>query len=175
MTLRSHWNSRWNILLALPSTFTSCLSAAIFKNRLIVYLIFNVIFWQILRHLTRGRWKWILKGRGTGPPVLTDLGVTVLPGLGGGHLHNLARSSFQHHKAIFAQGWALHGVGGGGPGIARLEVKVCICHHCWGGQVRTRSLVTSKTAIYNCSAHRFMTGIVRRNWQKRYNWNGTTV
>lgn len=136
--------------------FISCVF--IFKNRLIVYLIFNVIFWQILRHLTRRRWKWILKDRGAGPPVLTDLGVTVLPGLGGGHLHNLARSSFQHHKAIFAQGWALHGVGGGGPGIARLEVKVCICHCCWGGQVRKRSLVTSKNAIYNCSAHCFMSG-----------------
>lgn len=60
----------------------------------------------------------------------------MLASLGGGHLNDLARSSFQHNKAIFAQGWALHGVGGGCPGITRLEVQVCICHACCGSKHR---------------------------------------
>lgn len=61
--------------------------------------------------------------------------MAVLPGLGGGHLHDLAGSSFQHDKAVFAQSRALHGVSGGRPRIAGLEVQLCIGHACggWGG------------------------------------------
>lgn len=67
-------------------------------------------------------------------PRFTDLSVAVLASFGGGHLDNLAGSTFQHHKAIFAQGRALHGVGSGCPSITRLEVQLCICHACCGGQ-----------------------------------------
>ena len=65
---------------------------------------------------------------------ITDLSVAVLAGLGGGHLDDLAGSAFQHHKAVFAQGRALHGVGGGRPGITCLEVQLCVCHACCGGE-----------------------------------------
>ncbi len=65
---------------------------------------------------------------------LTDLSVAVLASLGGGHLDDLAGSALQHNEAVFTQGRALHGEGGGCPGITRLEVQVCICHACCGGQ-----------------------------------------
>lgn len=127
----------------------------IFQNRLIVYLILNVTFWHNITDIATSHSGEVgvnLEDRGAGPSVWTDLGVTVLASLGGGHLHNLARTSFQHHKAILAQSGALHGVGVGGPGIACLEVKVCICHHCWGSQVSTRPLDTSKNAR-RCSCY----------------------
>lgn len=56
--------------------------------------------------------------------------MAVFSGLGGGHLHDLAGSSLQHHEAVLAQGRALLGEGGGCPGIACLEVDVCVCHTC---------------------------------------------
>lgn len=62
--------------------------------------------------------------------IFTDLSMAVLASLGGGHLNDLAGSPFQQHKAILAQGGALHGVGGGCPGITCLEVQICICHVC---------------------------------------------
>ena len=67
-------------------------------------------------------------------PPFTHLGVAVLARLGGGHLHDLAGSPFQHNEAVLAQGRALHGVGGGCPGIAGLEIQICICHTCWRRQ-----------------------------------------
>jgi hypothetical protein len=50
-----------------------------------------------------------------------DLGVTVLSGLGGGHLDNLAGTVLDDDKAVLPQGRALHGVGLGGTGIGALE------------------------------------------------------
>lgn len=53
----------------------------------------------------------------------------MLAGFGGGHLDDLAGTSLQDHKAVFAQGAALLGVGGGGPGIASCEINIWICHY----------------------------------------------
>ena len=50
-----------------------------------------------------------------------DLGVTVLSGLGGGHLDDLARAVLDADEAVLPQGRALHGVGQGGTGIGALE------------------------------------------------------
>ena len=50
-----------------------------------------------------------------------DLGVTVLAGLGGGHVDNLARAALDNDVTVLPQGRTLHGVGGGGTGIGGLE------------------------------------------------------
>ena len=50
-----------------------------------------------------------------------DLGVAVLAGLGGGHLHDLARAVLDNDEAVLPQCRALHGEGGGGTGIGALE------------------------------------------------------
>jgi hypothetical protein len=47
-----------------------------------------------------------------------DLGVTVLAGLGGGHVDNLARAALDNDVTVLPQGRALHGEGGGGTGLA---------------------------------------------------------
>merc|ERR1712029_939006 len=52
-----------------------------------------------------------------------DFGVTVLTGLGGGHLHNLARAALNHNKSVFTQSRTLHRVGGRSSSISRLEIK----------------------------------------------------
>uniref|UniRef100_A0A8C3IBM0 G protein pathway suppressor 2 n=1 Tax=Chrysemys picta bellii TaxID=8478 RepID=A0A8C3IBM0_CHRPI len=52
------------------------------------------------------------------------LGVAMLAGLRGGHLDDLAGTPLEHHEPIFAEGRALHGEGGGSPGVAGLEVQV---------------------------------------------------
>jgi len=54
------------------------------------------------------------------------LGVSVLAGLGGGHLYNFAGVTLQHHVPVLTQGGALHGVGGGGAGLAGREVEIGI-------------------------------------------------
>lgn len=50
-----------------------------------------------------------------------DLGVTVLAGLGGGHLDNLARAVLDDDEAVLPQSRTLHGVGLRGTGIGALE------------------------------------------------------
>lgn len=50
-----------------------------------------------------------------------DLGVTVLAGLRGGHLNDLARAVLDDDEAVLPQSRALHGVGLGGTGIGALE------------------------------------------------------
>lgn len=50
-----------------------------------------------------------------------DLGVTVLAGLGGGHVDDLARAALDDDVTTLPQSRALHGVGGGGAGIGGLE------------------------------------------------------
>lgn len=50
-----------------------------------------------------------------------DLGVTVLPSLGGGHLDDLAWAALDDNEAVLSQGGTLHGIGGRGTGIGRLE------------------------------------------------------
>lgn len=56
------------------------------------------------------------------------LGVSVLSCLGGGHFHDLARASLQHHIAVLSQGRALHRNGGGGARLSGGEVKISVCH-----------------------------------------------
>lgn len=60
------------------------------------------------------------------------LGMSVLAGLGGGHLHNFAGASLQHHIPVLTQSRALHRESGGGARLASLEVKVGICHGAMG-------------------------------------------
>ena len=50
-----------------------------------------------------------------------DLGVTVLAGLGGGHLDNLAWAVLDDDETVLPQSRALHGVGRRGAGIGALE------------------------------------------------------
>jgi hypothetical protein len=50
-----------------------------------------------------------------------DLGVTVLSGLGGGHLDNLAGTVLNDDETVLPQSRTLHGVGLGGTGIGALE------------------------------------------------------
>ena len=50
-----------------------------------------------------------------------DLGVTVLAGLGGRHVDDLAGTALDDDVAVLSQGRTLHGVGGGGTGIGGLE------------------------------------------------------
>lgn len=54
--------------------------------------------------------------------------MSVLASLGGGHLHNLAWTSFDHHVAVLAQSAALHGEGQGSSSISTGEVGVKISH-----------------------------------------------
>lgn len=58
-----------------------------------------------------------------------DLGVTVLAGLGGGHVDDLARAALDNDETVLAQSRALHGEGGGGTSISlglNLEGVVCL-------------------------------------------------
>lgn len=50
-----------------------------------------------------------------------NLGVTVLSGLGGGHLDDLAWATLDNDVTVLPQGRTLHGVGGRGTGIGALE------------------------------------------------------
>lgn len=50
-----------------------------------------------------------------------DLGVTVLAGLGGGHLDNLARAVLDDDVTVLPQSRALHGEGGGRTGVGAVE------------------------------------------------------
>ena len=55
-----------------------------------------------------------------------DLGVTVLAGLGGGHVDNLAGTALDHDETVLSQSRALHGVGERGAGIGRLEGNIVV-------------------------------------------------
>ena len=50
-----------------------------------------------------------------------DLGVTVLPGLGGGHFDDFAGTAFDNDETVLPQSRALHRVGGRGASIGTLE------------------------------------------------------
>lgn len=55
-----------------------------------------------------------------------DLGVTVLAGLGGGHVDNLAGAALDHDEAVLAQSRALHGVGERRAGVGGLEGNIVL-------------------------------------------------
>jgi hypothetical protein len=50
-----------------------------------------------------------------------DLGVAVLASLGGRHVDDLAWATFDNDVTVLSQGGTLHGEGGRGAGIGRLE------------------------------------------------------
>ena len=50
-----------------------------------------------------------------------DLGVTVLASLGGRHVDDLAGTALDDDEAVLPQGRALHGEGGRGTGVGRVE------------------------------------------------------
>ncbi len=50
-----------------------------------------------------------------------DLGVTVLAGLGGGHVDDLAGTALDDDKSVLSQGGTLHRIGGRGASIDALE------------------------------------------------------
>lgn len=62
-----------------------------------------------------------------------DLGVAVLAGLGGGHVHDLAGPALDHHEASLAQGGALHGVGVGSDLGGGGELLLFVVRHGWAG------------------------------------------
>jgi hypothetical protein len=55
-----------------------------------------------------------------------NLGVTVLASLGGRHRGNLAGATLDDNVTTLAQSRTLHGVGGRGAGIGRVESEVLI-------------------------------------------------
>jgi len=55
-----------------------------------------------------------------------DLGVTVLPGLGGAHLNNLAGTALDDDMPVLAQSRALHRIGRGGASTDGLEGVVVL-------------------------------------------------
>lgn len=55
-----------------------------------------------------------------------NLGVTVLSGLGGGHVNDLAGTVLDHNVAVLAQSRALHGVGERSSGISRVESDIVL-------------------------------------------------
>jgi len=58
-----------------------------------------------------------------------NLGVTVLASLGGGHVNDLARAVLDDDVTVLTQSRALHGVGGRGTGISRVEGNVVLVSH----------------------------------------------
>ena len=50
-----------------------------------------------------------------------DLGVTVLAGLGRGHLDDLTGAAFDDDEPVLPQSRALHGIRGRGAGVSRLK------------------------------------------------------
>lgn len=66
--------------------------------------------------------------------------VTVLSGLGGGHVDNLAGAALDHDVAVLAQSRTLHREGGRGAGIGRLE----------GHLMLLRGYTVSKVEIQKC-------------------------
>ena len=56
-----------------------------------------------------------------------DLCVTVLSGLGGGHLDNLVGTVLDDDETVLPQSRALHGEGKGGTGIGALEGVLMLC------------------------------------------------
>lgn len=60
-----------------------------------------------------------------------DLGVTVLAGLGGRHVDDLARAALDDDETVLTESRALHGVGQGGAGVGGLEGNIMLhSHHC---------------------------------------------
>jgi len=59
-----------------------------------------------------------------------DLGVTVLTGLRGGHLDDLARAALDDNVTVLTKSGALHRVGSGGAGVGRLESVILVSHFC---------------------------------------------
>jgi hypothetical protein len=55
-----------------------------------------------------------------------DLGVTVLAGLGGGHVDDLAWALLDHDEAVLAQSGTLHGEGKGRAGVGGLEGELML-------------------------------------------------
>lgn len=55
-----------------------------------------------------------------------DFGVTVLAGLGGAHVHNLARAVLDDNETVLAQGRALHREGGGRAGVGGVEFELML-------------------------------------------------
>lgn len=73
-----------------------------------------------------------------------DLGVTVLAGLGGGHLDNLAGTVLDDDETVLPQSRALHGVGQGGTGIGALE-GVLMLYTMRSASVRWMDLCASRS------------------------------
>jgi hypothetical protein len=89
-----------------------------------------------------------------------DLGVTVLAGLGGGHIDNLARAAFDDNEAVLSQGGTLHRVGGRGTGVGRLEgvfmldAQVC--------QLRTDEALGLQRLAEPVPGQRIEAGLIRK-------------
>ena len=57
-----------------------------------------------------------------------EMDLCVTPGLGGGHVDNLAGAVHDHNEAVLSQGRALHRKGGRGAGIGGFEGLLMLLH-----------------------------------------------
>ena len=87
-----------------------------------------------------------------------DLGVTVLAGLGGGHIDNLAWASLDHNVSVLTQGRALHGKGKRRASIGGLEGNVMLQRG--GKSARFRKDHSRRRRISN--SHHVETAILQR-------------
>ena len=69
-----------------------------------------------------------------------DLGVTVLAGLGGRHVDDLARAVLNADETVLAQGRALHREGERGAGVGRLEGQLVLLNIVGSAHARRRRL-----------------------------------
>ena len=58
-----------------------------------------------------------------------ELGVAVLPGLGGGYLHDLGGMVLNHDEATLAESRSLHGEGLRSPGVSLFEFMIVEIGH----------------------------------------------
>ena len=106
-----------------------------------------------------GRWAQLLKlllGEDINGDQV-DLGVSVLAGLGGRHVDDLAWAVLDADEAVLSQGRTLHWVGGGRAGIGRVEgvlmLKRYVSIHMFTYCI-LKSMVLSSSKTESCAALR---------------------
>jgi hypothetical protein len=91
-----------------------------------------------------------------------DLGVTVLAGLGGGHVDNLAGAALDDDETVLAEGRALHGEGQRRAGIGGIEGDIVLLSHDDGlRKVTGSSLEGEESEVMVCTGER----VLRVGWR----------
>lgn len=73
-----------------------------------------------------------------------DLGVSVLAGLGGRHIDDLARATLDDDVTVLTQSRALHREGQRSAGIGRVEGNIMLLNRTWSASNYTRSIYKRK-------------------------------